>query len=61
MDEWIVGDHGYNINGETIELVKHEEINEDIRHCTLFTKKYNNYFANGMLSGNRHSTKIKFM
>ena len=61
MDEWMVGDHGYNINGETIELVKHEEINEDIRHCTLFTKKYNNYFANGMLSGNRHSTKIKFM
>ena len=61
MDEWIVGDHGYNINGETIELVKHEEINEDITHCTLFTKKYNNYFANGMLSGNRHSIKIKFM
>ena len=61
MDEWIVGEHGYNIDGEIIELVKHEEINEDIRHCTLFTKKYNNYFANGMLSGNRHSTKIKFM
>lgn len=59
MNEWKIGDHGYNIKGQKIKLIKHELIKEDIRHCTLFTKKYNNYFANGMLSGNRHSDKIK--
>ena len=58
MDEWNIGNHGLNINNEKIELIKHEHIEEEINHCTLFTEKYNNYFANGLLSGNRHSKKI---
>ena len=59
MDEWNIGNHGLNINNEKIELIKHEHIEEEITHCTLFTEKYNNYFANGLLSGNRHSKEIK--
>ena len=59
MDEWDIGDSGYNYNGERIKLVGHEKIEEEIQHCTIFTEKWNNYFANGMLSGNRSSTKIK--
>ena len=59
MDEWNIGNHGININNEKIELIKHEHIEEEINHCTLFTEKYNNYFANGLLSGNRHSKEIK--
>jgi len=43
---------------EKIELIKHEHIEEEINHCTLFTEKYNNYFANGLLSGNRKSKNI---
>ena len=59
MEEWNIGDHGLNINNEKIELMKHEHIEEEINHCTLFTEKYNNYFANSLLSGNRHSKEIK--
>ena len=47
MDEWNLHEHGLNINNEKIELIKHEHIEEEINHCTLFTEKYNNYFANG--------------
>ena len=49
---------GSNINIEKIELIKHEHIEEEINHCTLFTEKYNNYIANGLLSGNRKSKNI---
>ena len=59
MEEWNIGDHGLNINNEEIELIKHEHIEEEINHCTLFTEKYNNYFANGLLSGNRKSKNFK--
>ena len=58
MEEWNIGYHGLNINNEKIELIKHEHIEEEINHCTLFTEKYNNYFANGLLSGNRKSKNI---
>ena len=58
MEEWNIGDHGLNIDNEKIELIKHEHIEEKINHCTLFTEKYNNYFANGLLSGNRKSKNI---
>ena len=58
MDEWNIGECGYNINGEKIKLIEHQHIDEEIEHCTLFTEKYNNYFANGMLSGNRNSSEI---
>lgn len=58
MDEWNIGEHAYNIEGNKIELIKHEHIEENIHHCTLFTQKYNNYFANSLLSGNRNSTDI---
>ena len=59
MEEWNIGEHGLNINNEKIKLIKHEHIEEEINHCTLFTEKYNNYFANGLLSGNRRSKEIK--
>ena len=39
MEEWNIGDHGLNINNEKIELIKHEHIEEEINHCTLFTEK----------------------
>ena len=41
-----------DINGEEIQLIKHENVKERVQHCTLFTEKWNNYFANNMLSGN---------
>ena len=59
MEEWNIGEHGININNKKIKLIKHEHIEEEINHCTLFTEKFNNYFANGLLSGNRRSKNIR--
>ena len=58
MEEWNIGYHGLNIDNEKIELIKHEHIEEEINHCTLFTEKYNNYFANGLLSGNSKNINL---
>ena len=42
------------------EKTKYEHIEKAITHNTLFTEKYNNYFVNGLLSGNRRSKIIKY-
>lgn len=57
MDEWKIGEHAINIDGTEIELVNHETIKKIIRHFTIFTKNQN-YFANGLLSGNRYTNKM---
>lgn len=57
MDEWNIGEHAYNEKGEAVELVSHERINDTVNFYTIFTEK-NNYFANGLLSGNRRTKKI---
>lgn len=57
MDEWNIGEHAVNRNGEYIALVSHENVKEEVNHYTLFTK-HQNYFANGLLSGNRHTAEL---
>lgn len=57
MDEWNIGEHAYNEKGEAVALVSHERINDTVNFYTIFTEK-NNYFANGLLSGNRRTKKI---
>lgn len=57
MDEWKIGEHAINIDGAEIELVSHEVIKEKVRHFTIFTENQN-YFVNGLLSGNRHTKKM---
>lgn len=57
MDEWNVGEHAVNQNGEYIALVSHENVKEEVKHYTLFTK-HQNYFANGLLSGNRYTAEL---
>ena len=59
IQEWNMGEHGYTENGEIIELIGHETIKKEIQSCTIFTEKWNNYFANGVLTGNRKSIKMK--
>lgn len=58
IDEWNMGDKIYKEDGTTPSLVKHEQIQEPIRHYTLMTKNHN-YIANGCLSGTREMRKIK--
>ena len=45
------------IDGKKIALVDHETISEEVRHYTIFTKNQN-YFANGLLSGNRYTKSL---
>lgn len=58
IDEWNMGDKIYKEDGTTPSLVKHEQVQEPIRHYTLMTKNHN-YIANGCLSGTREMRKIK--
>lgn len=58
MDTWNIGERAFKQNGTTPALVKKEEgIMEEVRHYTIFTKNQN-YFANGLLSGNRFTKKL---
>lgn len=57
MDEWKIGEHAINIDGAEIELVSHEVVEQKVRHFTIFTENQN-YFVNGLLSGNRHTKKM---
>ena len=58
MDEWKIGEHTVSIDGAEIELVSHEVVEQEVRHFTIFTKNQN-YFVNGLLSGNKHTRKMK--
>lgn len=57
MDEWKLGEHAYTLDGKEIALLSHQNIKEKTKHHTLFTKNQN-YFANGLLSGNRHTEQL---
>ena len=57
MDEWNIGEHFIKIDGTTPYLVSSRIVEEEINHYTIFTE-HQNYFANGMLSGNRHTKQM---
>lgn len=57
MDEWKIGEHTVSIDGAEVELVSHEVVEQEVRHFTIFTENQN-YFVNGLLSGNRHTKKM---
>lgn len=58
LDEFIIGEHTIDIDGNQVALLKHTNMTKRVHHFTLKTEKYNNYFANGILSGNRYSTEL---
>ena len=59
MDEWKIGEHAIKTDGTKVALVNHANVREEVRHYTIFTK-HQNYFANGLLSGNRYTKPIIF-
>lgn len=59
LDEWHARDQAIMVNGMTTQLYSHEHIDGTFEHYTLFTKNQN-YFANGLLSGNRY-TKTMYL
>ena len=60
MDEWNIGEHTIDIQGNWLELLSHEVVEETVRHYKITTEKYHNYFANGMLTGSRLTKPIKY-
>lgn len=59
MDEWKIGEHAIKQDGTVVELISSELIKETVKHYTIFTKNQN-YFANGLLSGNRYTESMHF-
>ena len=57
MDKWNIGEHAINQNGEIIALTSHKNVKEKVKHYTIFTKNQN-YYANGLLSGNRYTKSL---
>ena len=57
MDEWNIGEHTYKIDGTTPTLIKHEVVNEEINHYKITGGLGTNYFANGLLTGDRNCPK----
>lgn len=58
LDEWNIGEHAITQDGKKVALLKH--IHEDIpcMHFSLWTEN-ENYFAGGLLAGNRFTGEIK--
>lgn len=52
-----IGDEVRKADGSATALTGHETRYGVTYHNTLYTKRYNNYFAGGVLAGNRHSAR----
>ena len=52
LSEFQLGDETLNLRGEKVKLLKRDYYNVPTQHYTIFTNRYNNYFANSMLAGN---------
>ena len=58
LEAWNDNESAVKSDLSLVKLVKHVHHNESSSYMTIFTEKYNNYFANGLLAGNRHSLKL---
>lgn len=54
MDEWKIGEHTFKYDGSTPELISYETIKEAINHYKITGENGTNYFANGLLTGDRY-------
>lgn len=61
LEAWNEGERGVSFagvqSGHGPALVSRVHHDEESEHHTLFTEKYNNYFAGGLLAGNRRSKR----
>lgn len=57
MDEWQTGEHAYRKDGEKVALSAHETVEETVRHYKITLENGTNYFANGLLNGDRYCPK----
>ena len=59
MEAWNMGESARSEGGKRVKLVDHVHELGEFPHATLFTEKWNNYFAGGLLAGNRRSARGK--
>lgn len=59
MDEWKIGEHTLKVDGTHPVLVEHKTIKEDVKHYKITLDGNTAYFANGLLTGDRHCPKNK--
>lgn len=57
MDEWQIGEHALAIDGTLTALVSHEVVKEEVEHYKITLDTSTNYFANGLLTGDRYCPK----
>ena len=58
LEAWNMGESAMRSDGGKAHLVGHSRVEGTASHMTLFTRKYNNYFAGGLLAGNRRSQRL---
>ena len=60
MEQWKIGQHTYALTshnpdeGELVAYVGSEKVYEPIRFARITGENGTNYFANGLLTGDRH-------
>lgn len=53
LDEWQIGEHGLTEDGKEVKLIKHTNKDVPCKYYSLWCDGGNNYYANGLLAGNR--------
>ena len=59
LEAWNIGEHAVRHDMKRVALVSHERVIGKFKHASLVTEKYNLYYANGLLAGNRRSIGYK--
>ena len=59
LEAWNMGESAVRSDGGKVHLVGHSRVEGTAPHMTLFTRRYNNYFAGGLLAGNRRSQRLR--
>lgn len=57
MDEWVLGEHAYKIDGTKPKFISHETVREGVSHYKITGESGTNYFANELLTGDRGCPK----
>ena len=57
LEAWNVGERAVRADGTVAELVSRRTSEGDFPHATLFTARWNVYYAGGLVAGNRKSAR----
>ena len=57
LEAWNIGEYAVRADKTKVALVSHMHVESEYEYATLFTKTHNLYYANGLLAGNRNSTR----